>query len=96
MIFSPKYRKGTLFAMVITLLCQFTSVNVWLMYSNRVFTTINADIKESERVPANFVSQIIGYITFIGAVGAFWTVKRYPRRKLYLISGFLLTLLLLA
>ena len=75
--------------MAITTLAQQSGVNVQNMYSNRLFTNINADSPPDQRVPANLATQLAGVAQCLGAIGAFQTVKRYRRRALYLRSQFL-------
>ena len=40
-VFGRKYLKGTLVAMIYTMLCQQTGSNVFMMFSNRILTQIN-------------------------------------------------------
>lgn len=85
-IFGPKYLKGTFFGIGVTMLCQFTGANMWNMYSNRIFTKINPTVQQEKRIAANLLTQVIGSISFLSALGASYFIQKLPRRRLYLIS----------
>lgn len=71
-------------------------MNMWTMYSNRIFTTINESVAEDKQVPANLATQLFGYVSFLGSVVAIITIQKFPRRKLYLCSQFLLAAILIS
>ena len=66
------------------LLLQFAGVNLINMYSNRLVTIMNEDIKKENQITANAATQVIGLCTFISAFGSIYTVQSFPRRSLYL------------
>jgi predicted transcriptional regulator with HTH domain len=55
-LFGRKYLRATIIALVVTSLCQQSSVNVFCMFSNRIVTKINEGMPEENQVKANLAT----------------------------------------
>jgi hypothetical protein len=55
-----------------------------MMFSNRIFTNFNVEAPESQRVPGNLATQVIGVSCLLGSLISFYTVRRFGRRSLVL------------
>ena len=91
-LFGEKYLRCTLIAMVITSLCQQSSVNVWTIFSNRIVTTVNETMPISSQFKANLGTQLVGYSSGISAMCAFIILQKYKRKSIFLAGQFLMAL----
>lgn len=87
--FGPKYRRGTITLMIFGSLCQQTSANVYMMFSNRIISELNEYIPKERQIAANLATQLIGTMGAIICCLSFTVVPRFGRQYL-LARGFLL------
>lgn len=66
------------------------------MYSNRIFTQLNAGIPEEAKISANAATQYLGVFSTLSAMSAFYLAARLSRKTLFLTGQVTMCALLLA
>ena len=82
---------------ITTTICQQTCYNIFNMYSNRIFTELNAQITyDKDKILANIGTQYFGIFSALSSLTAFYISARVGRRTLFIVGQTVMTLLLYA
>jgi MFS family permease len=77
----PRIRRATVAAFVVMIAQQMCGINIIAFYSSTVFTEANASVTE-----ALLASWGYGLVNFVFAWPAIWTIDRFGRRALLLLT----------
>lgn len=73
---------ATFMSSVVCIAVQQAACNIISMFSNRIIVTINQNLPQDKKVPANLGTVLIGIVAGVGALFAPKMLKTFGRRQL--------------